>query len=100
MIIALRVRRPPWSGVKWWAQQDSNLRPTDYESAALPLRHGPPYRQIIGLRGTYGFLPGAVGGGGILPALIAAVQPVSVKVARIIFGCLSEYTYSEPAAQT
>ncbi len=20
----------------WWAQQDSNLRPTDYESAALP----------------------------------------------------------------
>ena len=20
---------------KWWAQQDSNLRPTDYESAAL-----------------------------------------------------------------
>jgi hypothetical protein len=21
--------------IKWWAQQDSNLRPTDYESAAL-----------------------------------------------------------------
>ena len=20
----------------WWAQEDSNLRPTDYESAALP----------------------------------------------------------------
>ena len=25
----------------WWAQQDSNLRPKDYESSALPLRHGP-----------------------------------------------------------
>ncbi len=25
----------------WWAQQDSNLQPTDYESAALPLSYGP-----------------------------------------------------------
>src|SRR5690242_610347 len=32
---------------KWWAQQDSNLRPADYESVALPLRHG-PVPQIIG----------------------------------------------------
>ncbi len=23
------------SGRKWWAQQDSNLRPKDYESSAL-----------------------------------------------------------------
>lgn len=26
---------------KWWARQDSNLRPRDYESPALPLRHKP-----------------------------------------------------------
>ena len=25
----------------WWAQGDSNLQPTDYESAALPLSYGP-----------------------------------------------------------
>ena len=25
----------------WWARQDSNLRPRDYESPALPLRHKP-----------------------------------------------------------
>ena len=25
----------------WWARQDSNLGPTDYESAALPLSYGP-----------------------------------------------------------
>jgi hypothetical protein len=24
-----------------WARQDSNLEPGDYESLALPLRHGP-----------------------------------------------------------
>ena len=31
----------------WWAQQDSNLRPADYESVALPLRHGPCFASII-----------------------------------------------------
>jgi hypothetical protein len=31
----------------WWAQQDSNLRPADYESVALPLRHGPASGRII-----------------------------------------------------
>ena len=29
-----RLQNGP-EGVNWWAQQDSNLRPTDYESAAL-----------------------------------------------------------------
>ncbi len=28
----------------WWAQQDSNLQPTGYESGALPLSYGPPVR--------------------------------------------------------
>src|SRR5450759_4740401 len=27
----------------WWAQQDSNLRPADYESVALPLSYGPRF---------------------------------------------------------
>ena len=26
---------------KWWDQRDSNPRPRDYESPALPLRHSP-----------------------------------------------------------
>ena len=30
----------------WWAQQDSNLRPADYESVALPLRHGPVVAEL------------------------------------------------------
>ena len=28
--------------VNWWARQGSNLRPTGYEPAALPLSYGPP----------------------------------------------------------
>jgi hypothetical protein len=38
-------------GKTWWAQQDSNLRPADYESVALPLRHGPASGRIIPNRG-------------------------------------------------
>jgi hypothetical protein len=30
----------------WWARQDSDLQPTDYESAALPLSYGPRTRRI------------------------------------------------------
>ncbi len=30
-------------GMKIWAREDSNLQPTDYESAALPLSYGPGY---------------------------------------------------------
>ncbi len=30
----------------WWARQDSNLGPTDYESAALPLSYGPALATI------------------------------------------------------
>ena len=29
------------SRVHWWARQDSNLGPRDYESPALPLSYGP-----------------------------------------------------------
>lgn len=27
--------RPGWTEIFWWARQDLNLGPTDYESAAL-----------------------------------------------------------------
>jgi hypothetical protein len=40
-------RRSRLPGQMWWAQQDSNLRPADYESVALPLRHGPAFGRII-----------------------------------------------------
>ena len=29
--------------IDWWARQDSNLQPTSYEPAALPLSYGPPF---------------------------------------------------------
>ena len=31
-----------------WAHQGSNLGPTDYESAALPLSYGPKDKKITG----------------------------------------------------
>ena len=34
-------KRAIFCSFKWWARQDSNLRPKDYESSALPLRHKP-----------------------------------------------------------
>ena len=37
----------------WWDQQDSNLRPSDYESRALPLSYGP---NILG-----GYIPTRTG---------------------------------------
>jgi len=42
-----------WSRKTWWAQQDSNLRPTDYESAALPLRHGPSSARLYRRTGRF-----------------------------------------------
>ena len=32
---------PRLRGRKWWAREDSNLRPTGYEPAALPLSYEP-----------------------------------------------------------
>ncbi len=34
----------------WWARQESNLQPTDYESAALPLSYGPRRMTITMMR--------------------------------------------------
>ena len=34
----------------WWARQGSNLRPTGYEPAALPLSYGPS-RQLYSIVG-------------------------------------------------
>lgn len=36
----------------WWARQGSNLRPTGYEPAALPLSYGPFQRQLY-IMGLY-----------------------------------------------
>ena len=37
----------------WWARQGSNLRPTGYEPAALPLSYGPS-RQLYSIVGGEG----------------------------------------------
>ena len=49
---ALRDPEGPHRGVKeggWWARQDSNLEPTPYEGAALPLSYGPLWEGEFGL---------------------------------------------------
>ena len=34
----------------WWAREDSNLQPTDYESAALPIELRAPRMALEGCR--------------------------------------------------
>ena len=86
----------------WWAQQDSNLRPADYESVALPLRHGPALRGIIpDLRSSKAcvVMPVAAGGGTLLATGRASGQIQSGSGFR---GNLAGYEYrdAEPQAVT
>ena len=45
--------RPGWTEIFWWARQDLNLGPTDYESAALTAELRAPRVKIVSVYAAF-----------------------------------------------